>query len=76
MVNYWEIQVELNKIFLLEVGLFISFFDFVNYFILFKEMIIILKLMVLYFEVIQDDIFMINFMVDFCYCFIFEDCWL
>ncbi len=76
MANYREIQAELNKIFPPEAGLFISFSDPANYFISPKETITILKLTVLHPEVIQDDIPMINFTADFCYCSIFEDCWL
>lgn len=76
VANYREIQAELNKLFPPEAGLFISFFDPASYFISPKETITILKLTVLHPEAIQDAIPIIDFVADFCYCSIFEDCWL
>lgn len=76
VANYKEIQVELKQLFPPEAGLLISFFDPASYFISPKEKITILKLTFLHPEALEGAIPLIDFVTDFCYCSIFEDCWL
>ncbi|MBX2876637.1 MAG: hypothetical protein KTR30_31265 [Saprospiraceae bacterium] len=76
LAGYEEVIKELKSLFPPETGLLVSFFDPSGYFISPKETITVLKLTLVRPEELQDEPPLIDFVADFCYCSIFEDCWL
>ncbi len=76
IAGYDELRAELNQLFPVEAGLLITFFDPTSYFISPKETLTILKLLLVHPEVLSEGLPPVDFVVEFCYCSIFEDCWL